>query len=93
MRRITSVLLLLLFLLLSVSGLQMAFSFKDKSFLSSQQAQINHDSSQINNIRPTKNFYPKEVHEWVGFLFIGAGLVHIGLNRKSIWFYLKHGNK
>ncbi len=92
MRRIMSVLLLLLFLLLSVSGLQMAFSFKDKSFFSLQQPPINHDSTQVTSIRP-KNFYPKEMHEWAGFLFIGAGLVHIGLNRKSIWLYLKHGNK
>lgn len=92
MRRIISVLLLLLFLLLSVSGLQMAFSFKDKPFFSSQQPQLSHDSTPVTSIRP-KSFYPKEMHEWAGFLFIGVGVVHIGLNRKSMWLYLKHGNK
>ncbi|MBP2656147.1 MAG: hypothetical protein H6Q73_3716 [Firmicutes bacterium] len=38
-------------------------------------------------------FYSQKAHEWAGYLFIGAGLVHIGLNRKPMLSYFKFRKK
>jgi hypothetical protein len=53
-----------------------------------QQMLGNHDGdkSMAMEERP---FYPKEAHEWAGFLFIGAGLVHLGLNIRPMLSYFR----
>lgn len=83
MRRITSILLAISFVIVSVSGLQMTFSHKEKA--PQVQTMVISDASAVDK---TKSFYPKEAHEWFGYLFIGAGLVHCGLNIKPMESYL-----
>ena len=34
-------------------------------------------------------FYPKKMHEWAGYLFIGAGVIHLVLNQKFMLSYLR----
>jgi len=41
----------------------------------------------------SQSVYPKKVHDWAGYVFIGAGLVHLVLNRKVMLAYIKPGKK
>ncbi|CUH95124.1 hypothetical protein P22_1193 [Propionispora sp. 2/2-37] len=81
MRRITSIILTITFIVLAVSGVQMAVIPKSPN--AHQQVANNSGGDQV-MARREMPFYPKKAHEWAGYLFIGAGLVHIGLNRKSM---------
>jgi hypothetical protein len=90
MRRITSIILMIAFIILSVSGVQMTVVHKPQNI--QQQMLGNHDGDK-SMARGEMPFYPKKAHEWVGFLFIGAGLVHIGFNRKLMLSYLGIGKK
>ena len=90
MRRITSIMLMIAFIIVSVSGVQMAVVPKPQNV--QQQMQGNHDGDKSMAIGGMP-FYPKKAHEWVGYLFIGAGLVHIVLNRKLMLSYLGIGKK
>ena len=86
MRKITSIILTIAFIIVSVSGVQMAVVPKPQNI--QQQMQGNHDGGK-SMAKGSMPFYPKKAHEWVGYLFIGAGLVHIVLNRKPMLSYLR----
>ncbi|AJQ29086.1 DUF4405 domain-containing protein [Pelosinus fermentans] len=90
MRRITSIILMIAFIILSVSGVQMAVVPKPQNV---QQQMLGNHGGDKSIVRGKMPFYPKKAHEWVGFVFIGAGLVHIVLNRKLMLSYLEIGRK
>ena len=87
MRRITSLLLAIAFVVVSVSGIQMVVGHKDRAPQVQQTAQIS--SANVSTQKGEKSFYPKTAHEWFGYLFIGAGLVHLGLNLKPMKAYMR----
>lgn len=69
MRKIASVILLVTFIILSVSGVQLATVPKPQAV--QRPAGIpNTDKSTAKREMP---FYPKQAHEVAGYLFIGAG--------------------
>ncbi len=89
---ITTIILALAFILVSVTGVQMKFPRSggegDKPPVIQGGADGNsavHASRAAPAGRP---FYPKEAHEWAGYLFIVAGCVHLALNFKSMRSYL-----
>lgn len=86
MRKITSIVLVVAFVILSVSGLQMAGVHKSENVHHQLSADHSGDKSMARERMP---FYPKKAHEWAGYLFIGAGLVHIVLNKKTMLSYLR----
>lgn len=88
MRRITSIILTLAFIIVSVSGVQMAVVPKTQNFRQQVLSNLDGDKSMAKGEKE-RPFYPKEAHEWAGYLFIGAGLVHIGFNRKPMLSYFK----
>ena len=88
MRRIVSLILLVSFLVLSVTGIQLALPH-DKS---KSPAVISTEAGSPSTVvaeRTGPPFYPKGMHEWAGYIFIVAGLGHVILNRKPIKSYLK----
>ena len=89
MRRLTSIILAIAFVVLSVSGVQMTLP-KPQSV---QQQTVGNPEDNKVMVKREKSFYPKAAHEWAGYLFIGAGLVHVVLNRKPMVAYLKPGKK
>ena len=86
MRRLTSIILMIAFIILSVSGVQMAVVPKPQN--AHQQVLSNSDGDKP-MARGEMPFYPKKAHEWAGFLFIGAGLVHIIFNKRPMLSYFK----
>ncbi|AIF50323.1 DUF4405 domain-containing protein [Pelosinus sp. UFO1] len=86
MRKITSIILTIAFIIVSVSGVQMAVVPKPKNV---QQQMIGNRDGDKSMAMCGMAFYPKKAHEWAGYLFIGAGLVHIGLNRRPMLSYLR----
>lgn len=90
MRRITSIILTITFLVLSASGLQMSFGTKPQNL--SQQPAGNPNSA-ISTVKREMPIYPKKAHEWAGYLFIAGGLVHLVLNRRPMLSYLRCGKK
>ena len=90
MRKSASIILMIAFIIVSVSGVQMAVVPKSKSI--QQQIVSNPDGNKSMTVR-AKPFYPKKAHEWAGYLFIGAGLVHIVLNRRLMLSYLRPRKK
>lgn len=87
MRRLTSLILAIAFVILAVSGIQMA----GPQTIQPQgqvQSKVGGDKATAAREKP---FYPKEAHELAGFVFIGAGLVHVGLNRRAMLAYLGNG--
>jgi len=55
-----------------------------------QQIVANYDGSKS---KPEMPIYPKKAHEWAGYFFIGAGLVHVALNGRLMLSYLGIGKK
>ena len=88
MRKLSSIILMLAFLVVSATGVQLANVPKDKSPIVPQPKLVIPSDGQATDNREIP-FYPKKVHEIAGYLFIGAGLVHIGLNRKPLLAYIK----
>jgi len=88
MRRITSIILTITFIIVSVSGVQMGVVPKDKPQKVQQQTLGNYDGDK-SMARGEIPFYPKKAHEWAGYLFIGAGLVHIFLNKRPMLSYFR----
>lgn len=84
MRKIISIILLLAFIILSISGVQMAVVPKPQNV---QQQVVTTQNNDKQTARGEMPFYPKKAHEWAGYLFIGAGLVHIILNRRPMLAY------
>ena len=74
-RESISIILLITFLALSTTGIQMMIPHDRGSFITQQKAE--------------PPFYPKGMHEWAGCIFILAGVVHVYLNRKPIKSYLQ----
>jgi cytochrome b561 len=89
MRRITSIILLLAFIIVSVSGIHMVLVPKPQNI--QQQMLGKHDSDKL-TVRGEMPFYPKKAHEWSGYILIVAGLVHLGLNRKPMLSYFRRRN-
>ncbi len=89
MRRITSIILVIAFISLSVSGLHMALVPKPHNI--QQQTAGKNDSDKL-AARGEMPFYPKKAHEWSGYIFIAAGLVHLGLNRRPMLSYFRRRN-
>lgn len=90
MRRVTSILLMIAFIILSASGVQMAVGSKPQT---AQQQMISNPAGDKSMDRGGMPFYPKKAHEWAGFLFIGAGLVHLGFNNRAMLSYFRIGKK
>ncbi|VBB09512.1 Hypothetical protein LUCI_4807 [Lucifera butyrica] len=88
MRKITSIILAIAFIIVSVSGVQMVVAHKAKPQIVQQQM-IDNNGDKYTMARKEKPFYPEKAHGWAGFLFIGAGLVHLGINRKLMLSYFK----
>lgn len=86
MRRVTSIILMIAFISLSISGLHMALVPRSQNI--QQQMLGNHNGDKL-TARGERPFYPKKAHEWSGYIFIATGLVHIGLNRRPILSYFK----
>lgn len=86
MRRITSLLLAIAFVVVSASGIQMVVGHKDRAPQVQQSAQVS--GGEVSVKAKEKSFYPKAAHEWFGYLFIGAGIVHLGLNLRPMKSYL-----
>jgi len=85
-RRITSIILAIAFIIVSVSGLEMSLMPRPKTV--QQQVVANSEGSKPVSTTAMP-FYPKKAHEWIGYLFIGAGIVHIVLNKRPMLSYLK----
>ena len=90
MRRSASIILMIAFIIVSVSGVQMAVTPKPQSI---QQQSVGNPDGNKSMAVSAKPFYPKKAHEWAGYLFIGAGLVHIVLNRRPMLAYLRPRKK
>jgi len=91
MRKVTSIILALAFIIVSVSGVQMAVGSKPQGV--QQQIVASPDGNKAMAVKQEKPFYPKKAHEWFGYLFIGAGVVHVVLNKRPMLSYLKIGKK
>ena len=90
MRKAASIALLISFILVSVTGVQMDFTPKTQKM---QQVQTSSTGDSEINQKRSPSVYPKKVHDWAGYVFIGAGLVHLVLNRKIMLAYLTSGKK
>ncbi|TWH47712.1 DUF4405 domain-containing protein [Sporomusa sp. KB1] len=94
MRRFTSIILALAFILVSITGLQMTGGGghgpgNAEKYQTVQSQQAGSNTAGNNSAEPRqKSFYPKVAHEWGGYVFIIAGLVHLGLNLKPMKSYL-----
>ncbi len=87
MRKIISIALLITYLILSITGIQLTFPHDKGTKPSAVISEERGSTTRI--VEKTKPpFYPKGMHEWAGYIFILSGLVHIYLNRKPIKSYL-----
>jgi hypothetical protein len=91
MRRIAAIILALAFIIVSVTGIQMIAIPREKPQKLTQQAIENKDIGKNTGANAARLFNPKKVHEAAGFIFIGAGLVHLVFNRKPMRSYLRFG--
>ena len=94
MRKITSILLALSFVLVAITGIQMTGGHgpEDGKYLierSSVQNAVNSGSTSGAAERKRPDLYPRHVHEWGGYLFIVAGLMHLGLNWRPMKSYMQ----
>lgn len=85
MRKIASVILLVTFIILSVSGVQMATVPKPQAV----QRPAGSPDTDKSTAKREMPFYPKRAHEVAGYLFIGAGAVHLILNKRAMLSYLR----
>jgi hypothetical protein len=95
MRRITSIILALAFIIVSVTGIQMeivqdGLKVESKSLMVQQEIINDKNNDTIIVVSAAKLFYPREVHKFFGYLFIVTGLIHLKLNMRPLLFYLKH---
>ena len=86
MRRIISIILAISFIIVAITSVQMAVMRKPQNLY--QNTVSNQGEKTI--AKADAPFYPKKAHEWSGYLFIGAGLVHIVFNKKTLLLYFKH---
>lgn len=90
MRRIISIVLAIAFVVVSITGIHMVVVPKPQNV---HQQAVSNPVGDKSIIRGQIPFYPKKAHEWAGYLFIGAGVVHIVLNKRPMLSYLKIGKK
>lgn len=89
MRKITSIILALSFVIVSVTGMQMAMGGSGKRpVVKSATVESNVAVSDVNGLRQA-TFYPKKAHEWMGYIFIVAGVAHFTFNLKPMMSYIK----
>jgi hypothetical protein len=93
MRKITSLILALAFIMVAVTGIQLDLSHgggkeSKPAHTQSNAATISHAVSAAHDFHQP-SFYPKVIHEWFGYLFIVAGCVHLILNLKAMQSYLR----
>ena len=95
MRKIISIILAIAFIIVSVTGVQMTSGSKPQNVQprSVQQQAVGSPESGKSMAKREMPFYPKKAHEWFGYLFIGAGVVHVVLNKRAMLSYLKLGKK
>lgn len=86
MRRMTSIILVILFIVISISGIHMVVMLKPQNLYQNVLSNPGEDKSFEKAAPP---FYPKTAHEWAGYFFIGVGLVHIVLNKTAMLSYFK----
>lgn len=91
MRRITSIILAIAFVVVSITGIHMVVVPKPQNI--HRQVLSSNPTGDKSTTRGEIPFYPKKAHEWAGYLFIGAGVVHIVLNKRPMLSYLKIGKK
>ena|GEM_PF-1490158 len=94
MRGITSIILALAFIAVSVTGVQMDIvqdRFKDegKSLIMKQELANKSNSSIVLIVSEDELFYPRSTHKITGYIFILAGLVHLGFNIRPMRSYLR----
>ncbi|MDF2633343.1 MAG: hypothetical protein K0R78_217 [Pelosinus sp.] len=90
MRKITSIILALAFVIVSVTGVQMAMGGTGKR-PDMKSATIQSNTVASNNVNASRHmpFYPKKAHEWMGYIFIIAGVAHIAYNFTPLVSYVK----
>jgi quinol-cytochrome oxidoreductase complex cytochrome b subunit len=92
MRRITSIILTLAFIVVAITGVQLDFSHASKTGGKPPVMQSNVEGNSVGDSIPTvahqASFYPKAAHKWAGYLFIVAGFMHLGLNIGPMRSYL-----
>lgn len=94
MRRFISLTLLITYLVVSITGIQLVLPHdkggKPPAISTSIAAESSAPSSSAKAAeKSTPPFYPKRMHEWAGYLFIVAGLAHLYLNRRPLKNYLQ----
>jgi cytochrome b561 len=87
-RKIVSIILSIAFIILSITGIQISMEGGHK----------NHDIgnnvlSNVSDIPHQPSFYPKEAHEWFGYIFIIVGIAHLILNIKPLLSYFRIKSK
>ena len=88
MRKTTSIILMLAFLLVAITGIQMTGGNGEKA---GRGAGPGNTYQAEQKGQPA--FYPRHAHEWGGYVFILAGMLHLGLNWKPMKSYLGAGKK
>lgn len=95
MRKITSLILALAFIMVAVTGVQLDLSHSGGNesapvHMNSNGAAASHShAGSVAHEFHQPSFYPKVVHEWSGYLFIIAGCVHLILNLKAMQSYFR----
>jgi hypothetical protein len=92
MRKITSIILALAFILVAVTGVQMALphggDVKDKPAIIQSSENEKNSAVSVSRAPRQASFYPKAAHEWAGYVFIVAGCMHLVFNIKPMQSYL-----
>ena len=95
MRRITSIILSVVFIVICVTGVQIDIAqeiLKDSLTPEGKSLMLQQEIANTGIIMIFSQnglFYPKIAHKIAGYLFIVVGLVHLGLNIRPMLFYLK----
>jgi len=95
MRRITSLVLLATFLVVTVTGIHMVVGHHNRQAgpgagprATAAAEGSGGAAAPVVAVRPKGGFYPKELHEWAAFVMVAAGIVHVILNFKVMMCHL-----
>jgi len=85
-RKYTSIILLVTFIILSVTGIQMDMTHAISGPHGPHGTEGGNNSPVIKEspAQPEDGFYPKRLHELMGYIFIIAALVHLKFNYKTL---------
>jgi hypothetical protein len=95
MRRITSIILTVVFIVVSVTGVQIDIVqeiLKDSLTAEGNSLTIQKEIAGTGVaiiVSQNELFYPKSIHKIAGYAFILVGLMHLGLNIRPLLAYLK----